>query len=130
TDPKRNVKGTKKDVIKELKCHVSRNQAYRAKKKALEKIEGKAEEQFDSLCNYASELTGSNPWSIVMMVMTNGDDGIGKRKFSKFYVCFDALRQVFLSDYRPMIRVDECHLKGPYEGVLLTAVSIDPNNNL
>ena len=27
-----------------------------------------------------------------------------------------------------MIGVNECHIKGPYGGVLLTAVSIDPNN--
>ncbi|KAL2243380.1 UNVERIFIED_CONTAM: hypothetical protein Sindi_0456000 [Sesamum indicum] len=63
-----------------------------------------------------------------MMVMTYGDDG--QRKFSKFYVCFDALRQGFLSGCRPVIGVDGCHLKGPYGGVLLTAISIDPNNNL
>ncbi|KAL0448180.1 UNVERIFIED_CONTAM: hypothetical protein Slati_1945900, partial [Sesamum latifolium] len=30
----------------------------------------------------------------------------------------------------PVVGVDGCHLKGPYGGVLLTAVSIDPNNNL
>ncbi|KAL2228364.1 UNVERIFIED_CONTAM: hypothetical protein Sindi_1816100 [Sesamum indicum] len=51
TDPKRNVKGFRKDVIKELRCHT-----------------------------------------------------------------YD--------------RVDGWHLKGPYGGVLLTAISIDPNNNL
>ncbi|KAL0378604.1 UNVERIFIED_CONTAM: hypothetical protein Sradi_3165900 [Sesamum radiatum] len=129
TDPKRNVKGFRKDVIKELRCHVSRNQAYRAKKKALEAIEGKAEDQFDSLWDYASELRKSNPGSTVMMVMTNGDDGNGQRKFSKFYVCFDALKKGFLSGCRPVIGVDGCHLKG-HGGVLLTAVSIDPNNNL
>mgnify|MGYP003362173844 CR=1 FL=1 len=89
------MKGFRKDVIKELRCHVSRNQAYRAKKKALEKIEGKAKEQFDSLCDYASELRSSNPWSTLMMVMTNRDDGIGQRKFSKFCVCFDALGKCF-----------------------------------
>ncbi|KAK4407317.1 Eukaryotic translation initiation factor 3 subunit I [Sesamum angolense] len=130
TDPKRNVKGFRKDIIKELRCHVSRNQAYRAKKKALEAIEGKAEDQFDSLWDYASELRNSNPGSIVMMVMTDGDDGTEQRKFSKFFVCFDALRQGFLSGCRPVIGVDGCHLKGPYGGVLLTAVSIDLNNNL
>ncbi|KAL0464481.1 UNVERIFIED_CONTAM: hypothetical protein Slati_0335700 [Sesamum latifolium] len=130
TDPKRNVKGFRKDVIKELKCHVSRNQAYRAKKKALEAIEGKAEDQFDSLWDYASELRNSNPGSTVMMVMTNGADGSGQSKFSKFYVCFDALKKGFLSGCRPVIEVDGCHLKGPYGGVLLSVVSIDPNNNL
>ncbi|KAL0423308.1 UNVERIFIED_CONTAM: hypothetical protein Sradi_0865600 [Sesamum radiatum] len=130
TDPKRNVKGFRKDIIKEVRYHVSRNQAYRAKKKTLEAIEGKAEDQFDSLWDYASELRNSNPGSTVMMVMTDGDDGTEQRKFSKFYVCFDALRQGFLSGCKPVIGVDGCHLKGPYGGVLLTAVSIDPNNNL
>ncbi|KAL0367375.1 UNVERIFIED_CONTAM: hypothetical protein Sradi_3627600 [Sesamum radiatum] len=79
-DPKRNVKGFRKDVIKEIRCHVSKNQAYRAKKKALNAIEGKAEDQFECLWDYAAELRSSNP--------------------------------------------------GPYGGVLLTAVAIDPNNNL
>ncbi|KAL0440618.1 UNVERIFIED_CONTAM: hypothetical protein Sradi_0000700 [Sesamum radiatum] len=74
TDPKRNVKGFRKDVIKELRCHVSRNQAYRAKKKALEAIEGKAKDQFDSLWDYASKLRNSNLGSTLMMVMTDGDD--------------------------------------------------------
>ncbi|KAK4388192.1 hypothetical protein Sango_2425800 [Sesamum angolense] len=31
---------------------------------------------------------------------------------------------------RPVICVDVCHLKGAYGGVLLSAVSIDPDNNL
>ncbi|KAL0455185.1 UNVERIFIED_CONTAM: hypothetical protein Slati_0857700 [Sesamum latifolium] len=64
------------------------------------------------------------------LVMNDGGDGTGHRKFSKFYICFDALRRGFLSGCRPVIGVDGCHLKGPYGGVFLTAVSIDPNNNL
>ncbi|KAL0394980.1 UNVERIFIED_CONTAM: hypothetical protein Slati_4464200 [Sesamum latifolium] len=35
----------------------------------------------------------------------------------------------FLSGCRPFIGVDGCHLKGPYGGVLLMAVGVDPNNN-
>ncbi|KAL0319829.1 UNVERIFIED_CONTAM: hypothetical protein Sradi_5244400 [Sesamum radiatum] len=65
-----------------------------------------------------------------MMVMTNGDDGSGQRKFSKFYVCFDALKKGFLSRCRPVIWLDGCHLKGPYGDILLTAISINLNNNL
>ncbi|KAL0322513.1 UNVERIFIED_CONTAM: hypothetical protein Sangu_1870600 [Sesamum angustifolium] len=63
-------------------------------------------------------------------VMNDWEDGIGQRKFSKSYVCFDAYRRGFLSGCRPVIGVDGCHLKGLYRGVLLTAVSTDPNNNL
>ncbi|KAL0355126.1 UNVERIFIED_CONTAM: hypothetical protein Sradi_3959500 [Sesamum radiatum] len=31
---------------------------------------------------------------------------------------------------RPIIGVDRCHLKGPHGGILLTAIGVDPNNNL
>lgn len=46
---KRNVKGFRKNIIKEFMCHVPRNQTYRAKKQTLEAIEGKTEDQFNSL---------------------------------------------------------------------------------
>ncbi|KAL0290398.1 UNVERIFIED_CONTAM: hypothetical protein Scaly_2671700 [Sesamum calycinum] len=101
-----------------------------AKKKALNAIQGKAEDQFDSLWDYATELRSSNPGSIVQMVMNDGEDGTGQRKFLKFYVCFDALRRGFLFGCSHVIGVDSCHLKGLCGGVFLTAVSIDPNNNL
>ncbi|KAK4411560.1 hypothetical protein Sango_0229000 [Sesamum angolense] len=130
TDPNRNVKGFRKDIIKDIRCHVSKHQVYRAKRKALNAIEGKAEDQFDQLWDYAAELRASNPRSTVIMTMTEGDDGTDRRKFEKLYVCFDALRQGFLHGCRPVIGVDGCHLKGPHGGILLTAVSIDPNNNL
>ncbi|KAL0400135.1 UNVERIFIED_CONTAM: hypothetical protein Sradi_2356800 [Sesamum radiatum] len=40
-----------------------------------------------------------------------------------------AVKKGFLSGCRPFIGVDGCHLKGPYGGVLLTTVGVDPNNN-
>ncbi|KAL0359860.1 UNVERIFIED_CONTAM: hypothetical protein Sangu_0835400 [Sesamum angustifolium] len=106
TDPNRNVKGFRKDIIKDIRCHVSKHQAYRAKRKALNAIEGKAEDQFDQLWDYAAELRASNPRSTVIMAMTEGDDGTDRRKFEKLYVCFDALRQGFLHGCRPVIGVD------------------------
>ncbi|KAK4401417.1 hypothetical protein Sango_0882400 [Sesamum angolense] len=130
TDPNRAVKGFRKDVIKDIRCNVSKYQAYRAKRKALNAIDGAADDQFALLWDYAEELRKSNPRSNVIMMMTDSDDGNVNKKFAKFYVMFDALRVGFLSGCRPIIGVDGCHLKGPHGGVLLTAVSIDPNNNL
>ncbi|KAL0355810.1 UNVERIFIED_CONTAM: hypothetical protein Sradi_4027900 [Sesamum radiatum] len=75
TDPNRNVKGFRKNIIKDIRCHVSKYQAYRAKRKALNVIEGKAEDQFDQLWDYAAELRASNPRSTVIMAMSEGDDG-------------------------------------------------------
>ncbi|KAL0367542.1 UNVERIFIED_CONTAM: hypothetical protein Sradi_3644300 [Sesamum radiatum] len=110
-----------------MRVHVSRNQAYRAKWKALKKIEGSSEEQYGRLRDYAEELRRSNPGSTVIL-SSDLDDFTGVSKFGKFYVCFNGLRQGFLSGCRPIVGVDGCHLKGPHGGVLLTAVAIDPNN--
>ncbi|KAK4393797.1 hypothetical protein Sango_1850500 [Sesamum angolense] len=97
TDPNRAVKGFRKDVIKDIRCNVSKYQAYRAKRKALNAIDGAADDQFALLWDYAEELRKSNPRSNVIMMMTDSDDGNVNKKFAKFYVMFDALRVGFLS---------------------------------
>ncbi|KAL0411617.1 UNVERIFIED_CONTAM: hypothetical protein Slati_3751400 [Sesamum latifolium] len=43
SNPKRNVKGFRVDIMNELRCHVSKDQAYRAKRQALKKLEGSPE---------------------------------------------------------------------------------------
>ncbi|KAL0399904.1 UNVERIFIED_CONTAM: hypothetical protein Sradi_2333700 [Sesamum radiatum] len=126
SDPKRNVKGFRVDVMNELRCHVSKDQAYRAKRQALKKLEG-PEYQYTRLWDYAEELRKTNPGSTVILGIENEN---GEVRFNRLYVCFNALKQGFASGCRPIIGVDGCHLKGPYGGVLLTAVGIDPNNNI
>ncbi|KAL0427803.1 UNVERIFIED_CONTAM: hypothetical protein Slati_2955100 [Sesamum latifolium] len=73
------------------------------------------------------ELRSTNPESTIILGI---NDGNGENRFEKFYVCFSAMKQGFLGGCRPIIGVDGCHLKGPHGGVLLTAVGVDPNNNL
>ncbi|KAL2235316.1 UNVERIFIED_CONTAM: hypothetical protein Sindi_1263800, partial [Sesamum indicum] len=127
SDPKRCVKGWRVDIMNELRCHVSRDQAYRAKREALKKLEGSPEYQFTKLWDYAEELRKTNSGSTVIL---GTNDENGQNRFEKFYVCFSALKQGFLGGCRPVICVDGCHLKGPHKGILLTAVGVDPNNNL
>ncbi|KAL0398914.1 UNVERIFIED_CONTAM: hypothetical protein Sradi_2234700 [Sesamum radiatum] len=127
SDPKRNVKGWRVDIMNKLKCHVSRDQAYRAKRQALKKLEGSPEHQFSKLWDYAEELRKTNPGSTVILGV---NDENGENRFEKFYVCFSAMKQGFLAGCRPILGVDGCHLKGPHGGILLTAVGVDPNNNL
>ncbi|KAL0358166.1 UNVERIFIED_CONTAM: hypothetical protein Scaly_1502300 [Sesamum calycinum] len=101
-----------------------------AKRKAINTINGAADDQFSLIWDYAEELRKRNPMSNVIMMTIDSDYGNVNKNFAIFYVMFDALRVGFLSGCRPIIGVDGCHLKGPHGGVLLTAVSIDPNNNL
>ncbi|KAL0334094.1 UNVERIFIED_CONTAM: hypothetical protein Sangu_1565600 [Sesamum angustifolium] len=65
SDPNRNVKGFRVDVMNELRLHVSKDQAYRAKKLALKKLEGSPEYQYSRLLDYAEEVRTTNPGSTV-----------------------------------------------------------------
>ncbi|CAL2232593.1 unnamed protein product [Prunus armeniaca] len=49
--------------------------------------------------------------------------------FQRVYVCLDACKKGCLASCRPIIRVDRCHLKGPFSGQLLAAVGVDANDN-
>ncbi|KAG8362936.1 hypothetical protein BUALT_BualtUnG0021500 [Buddleja alternifolia] len=122
SDPRRNVLGFREDVINEINCDVSKDQAYRAKRKALKMIEGDPDVQYTKLWDYCEEHPGST-------VILGTEEQGGVVRFSRLYMCFKALKQSFLTGCRSIIGVDGCHLKGPHGGILLTAVGIDPNNN-
>ena len=51
-------------------------------------------------------------------------------RFRRFFVCLNSCKQCFLKGCRPFIELDGCHLKGPYGGVLLIAISLYTNNSL
>lgn len=59
------------------------------------------------------------------MKMTKYDTSIDKCRFQKFMVSFPGFRDGFKEGYRPFIRLDDCHLKGLFEGV--STVSLDTN---
>ncbi|KAL0431190.1 UNVERIFIED_CONTAM: hypothetical protein Sradi_0745000, partial [Sesamum radiatum] len=128
SDPKRNVKGFRNDVVRDIRCQVSKTQAYRAKKKVMKKIEGSAKEQYSKLWEYVEELRRSNPGSTIS-IGTIDDVACGK-KIEKLYICFKVLKDGFLAGCRQLIGVDDCHLKGPQGEIMLTAVGVDPSNNL
>ncbi|KAG6507676.1 hypothetical protein ZIOFF_033027 [Zingiber officinale] len=106
SDPKRNVKGFRTDIMEDVRCSVSKSQIYRAKAKATQLIEGQAYEQYALIWDFANEVKRSNPGSTIVIGTNDVTD-----------------------ENRHFIGVDGCHLKGPHGGVLLSAVGIDPNNS-
>ncbi|XP_021849546.1 uncharacterized protein [Spinacia oleracea] len=46
------------------------------------------------------------------------------------YICLQPCKEGFMGGCRPILGVDGCHLRGPYPGILLTAVGKDGNNNI
>ena len=81
------------------------------------------------LRQYGNEIIRSNPGSLVA-IETDDQDADGKRPFKRIFIAFNALSRGFITGCRPFIGLDGCHLKGPYGGVLLSAIALDANNGL
>ncbi|KAL8528281.1 hypothetical protein ACS0TY_005908 [Phlomoides rotata] len=123
-EPKRKVDGWRKWIMKDLNVNISRSQAYRAKNLALGLIDGRPDEQYSKLWDYAQELRNSNLNSTI--ILDNDEEG----RFRGMYVCFQAVKIGFRSGCRPFIGIDGCWLKGPHGGILLSAVGVDPGNSI
>ncbi|XP_050890051.1 uncharacterized protein LOC127095397 [Lathyrus oleraceus] len=106
---------------------LSKDKAYRAKKKAIELIQGDGREQFKHLRTYVEELLKSNPNSTVKIKF---DDSYGGHVFERIYVCLEACKTMFATTCRPLIRLDACFLKGDFGGQLIGVVGKDGNNKI
>nr|XP_011461010.1 PREDICTED: uncharacterized protein LOC101295407 isoform X1 [Fragaria vesca subsp. vesca] len=48
--------------------------------------------------------------------------------YKRMYICLGALKMRFKSGCKPILGLDDCHLKGAFGGQLLCAVGLDANN--
>nr|KAJ0201088.1 hypothetical protein LSAT_V11C600328790 [Lactuca sativa] len=103
-------------------------QCRNAKKVALQDIEGSLIKHYGRLWSYGEEIIRSNLGSTVSL-----DVDImpySTTFFSKFYVCFKAIRDGWLEGCRPVIRLNGCFLKGIVRGEVLSAIGKDANNHI
>ncbi|KAL3515876.1 hypothetical protein ACH5RR_022778 [Cinchona calisaya] len=114
-------------VHRELNANITRHQVYTTFQKAKILIYGKYKKQYSKIWDYYEELLKKIPGSTVDIVIAV-DEISGKERFQRMYICFEALKMGFREGCRPVVGVDGCHLRGPYPGILLTAVGIDPND--
>ncbi|XP_038715742.1 uncharacterized protein LOC120009283 isoform X2 [Tripterygium wilfordii] len=128
-DPKVSVGKLVVYVKENMSLSISKTHAFRSKKKALEIIDGKHQEQYGKLRSYLAEVMRTNPGSTCNITV----DKVNLEEpavFKRVYMCLTALRDGFLAGYRPLIGLDGCLLKTAYGGQLLTAVSQDGNNSM
>jgi hypothetical protein len=92
----------------------------RARRIALKKVHGDEDEQYNHLWDYGEELRRSNHGTSFFLNTVDN-------RFSTCYFSMDASKRGFLSACRPLICLNGCHIKTKAEGILLTAVGIDPN---
>ncbi|XP_050233517.1 uncharacterized protein LOC126682005 [Mercurialis annua] len=110
-----------KKIQTDLKQSISIQRARRARRAALDKLEGDEDRQYEKLYDYKREVLRTNPGSTVEFKEARG-------KFQGMYVCFDGLKQAFVNGMRQIVCLDGCWLKGKYGGQLLSATGIDPND--
>lgn len=119
-----------KKIVNDLKCDVSRHAVYRAKRKALLKINGTHQIQFEEVWNYGNELQRVMPDTTVKILTEEPDAGTDRGRFLRIYVCLGPLKKAFAYHCRHIVGLDGCHLKGPFGGQLLAAVGIDANEGM
>ncbi|PNX68400.1 hypothetical protein L195_g056148, partial [Trifolium pratense] len=139
-----NIKCTDICIKAHQKWHsgINRMKAYRAKRVAIDIVDGSFKEQFLRLHDYCNEVIKSNPLSTVKLKVQNtsvveGQDIIVEDyvdrpmlpSFQRLYMCLDGCKKSFLK-CRPIIGLDGCFLKGYYGGQILAAVGRDPNDQM
>ncbi|XP_065864727.1 uncharacterized protein [Euphorbia lathyris] len=87
-------------------------------------------ESFKKLRTWITGIQRSNPGTCFQLEYQPRDNLDHPPQFKRIFVCFKGMKQGFLEGCRPFIGLDGCHLKGPYGGVLLAAVSMDGNKGI
>ncbi|CAI9281057.1 unnamed protein product [Lactuca saligna] len=89
---------------------------------------GNLVEHYGKLWSYGHEILRTNLGSTVKLDMEDGPDG--KKYFSKFYCCFQGVKQGWIEGCRRVISLDGCFLKGVCKGELLCAIGRDANDKI
>ena len=107
---------------------VAQQKVYKANKR-ISKLATSCDhvESFKSLWDYANVIKQQMPRPLALLKVTKYNTPADKCRFQRFMMSFLGLRDGFKEGYRPFIGLDGCHLKGPFEGVLLSTVCLDAN---
>ena len=100
-------------VRKKYMVEVSMNKAYWVRRKALEKLNERYDEQYSKLWGYSAKLIRANP-GIIVKVLCDRVTIEEQPLFLRYYMCFGSVKKGFLVAYRPIISLDRCHLKDMY----------------
>ena len=112
-DPKWKRASFNKDVRDDMGLDASIWQYYRAKKRALEKIQGSTQEQYSRLWDYYETLKDCCPGTTVKLKLHADPEN---PHFERLYVRLGTCKQGWREDRQPIIGLDGCHVKGLHTG--------------
>lgn len=103
-------------------------QLYRAKRKVHQHTGGVHALSYNDLPTWAEVVRQTNPGSTVKLAV---EPRVGLNpQFKRIFVCLDAMKKGFVRGCRPWFGIDGYHLKGPFGGVLLSAVGLYGNKDM
>ncbi|KAJ0082352.1 hypothetical protein Patl1_10338 [Pistacia atlantica] len=106
---------------------LSRSKLYRANQLAKGRSDKLHAESFIGLLKYDHIVKHTNLGSMYNVKSVSLE---GIPNFQRCFLGFAAQKKGFIEGCRHFIGVDGCHLKGPYGGVLLSAVPMDANSGI
>ncbi|KAH9783369.1 SWIM-type domain-containing protein [Citrus sinensis] len=109
---------------------VDKQKVYRAKKIALESGGADFESNYRLIRSYAQIILNKMPDALAIVHVVELHGNQVKTHFDRCIISFPSLKKGFKEGCRPFIGIDGCHLKGPYKGILLSAVALDANTGI
>ncbi|XP_051149867.1 uncharacterized protein LOC127264402 [Andrographis paniculata] len=126
-NPGESLKSLRRKIRRDVEVDVSIHKVYRAKQHAIDLLKGDIKEQYNRLYDYCETVCKHNPGSSCVLKV---DRELTPPILQRMYVCLKPLSDGFKVVCRPIIGLDGCFLKGLYKGQLLTATTMDENNNI
>ena len=100
-----------------IKVGISISQVYKAKRKAIDLITGDEQLQYGKLRSR-------------VILQTEMEDENAQPKFKRMYIRYNAQKVGFLRGCKSIIGLDGCHLKGRFEGQILSVAARDGNDSI
>ncbi|KAL7606030.1 hypothetical protein Lser_V15G16094 [Lactuca serriola] len=122
-NPEIPLRALREMLEKKYQLGLSDMKVHRAKTKALESIRGDFVAQYSCLRDYLQEVQSRNPNTTVkLQVQSEPCYASETRVFERVYICLGPLKSGFAAGKRDLLGLDGAFMKGPYHGMILTAV--------
>nr|XP_045090002.1 uncharacterized protein LOC123497499 [Aegilops tauschii subsp. strangulata] len=110
---------------------VSRSVAYRARRKAVDVVQGDHKQQYLRLRDYLQAVLDTNPGSrCIVTTFEDPENPTPTPRFKYMFYCLAASKEGFLNGCRPFIGLDGCFIKLTTGQQILAATGRDGNNNI
>ncbi|KAG6521510.1 hypothetical protein ZIOFF_018631 [Zingiber officinale] len=114
-----------KDIHRDYEVELNYNKVWKGKELAMHDIHGVEEGAYDRLRWYCSAIKETNPGSFVECEIDHYSNN-----FKLLFICFNACATGFINGGRPLVFLDDTHIKNKYKGCILVVVAKDANDDL